>query len=156
MVKLPQGPAYDSYKLYLFVNIIDDTYGVTVFNITRPVIVMPNFNLADSLTSSITTNDPNSPFLRDLNSGNLNLVAKNVIALSSVFNIQSLSSATNKNSSQADNDQKSQLREYLISKVVDLSVSHMSSIKVISSALASASANTEQISRNSAVNYFLK
>ena len=156
MVKLPQGPAYDSYKLYLFVNIIDDTYGVTVFNITRPVIVMPNFNLADSLTSSITTNDPNSPFLRDLNSGNLNLVAKNVIALSSVFNIQSLSSATSKNSSQADNDQKSQLREYLISKVVDLSVSHMSSIKVISSALASASANTEQISRNSAVNYFLK
>jgi hypothetical protein len=138
----------------LFVNIIDDTYGVTVYNITTPVIVLPNFNLANSLTASITTNDPNSPFLQDLNSGNLNRVAKNVIALSSVFNIQSLSSATiKKNSSNADNDQKSQLREYLISKVVDLSVSHMSSIKVISSALASASANTEQISRNSAVNY---
>ena len=138
----------------MFVNIIDDTYGVTVYNITTPVIVLPNFNLANSLTASITTNDPNSPFLQDLNSGNLNRVAKNVIALSSVFNIQSLSSATiKKNSSNADNDQKSQLREYLISKVVDLSVSHMSSIKVISSALASASANTEQISRNSAVNY---
>lgn len=113
---------------------------------------MPNLNLANILAESIASNDMNSPFIQALNSGNLNLVAKNVIALSSVFNIQSLSSATSFKSSQEDNEQKSQLREYLISKVVELSVSHMSSIKVISSSLASASTNTEQLTRNSAVN----
>lgn len=159
-IKLPQGPAYDSYKLYLFVNIIDDTYGTIVYNITQPVTVMPNDNLANSLAASISTNDPNSPFLQALNSGNLNLVAKNVIALSSVFNIQSLSatsSATSSNSSvnNADNDQKAELREFLIKKVSNLSVSHMSSIKVISSSLASASANTNQITRNSAVFFII-
>lgn len=125
---------------------------MTVYNITRPIIVVPNLNLANILAESIASNDMNSPFIQALNSGNLNLVAKNVIALSSVFNIQSLSSATSFKSSQEDNEQKSQLREYLISKVVDLSVSHMSSIKVISSSLASASTNTEQLTRNSAVN----
>ena len=158
-IQLPQGPDYDAFKLYLFVNIIDDTYGVTVYNITQPVTVMPNDNLANNLAASIASNDPNSPFLQDLNSGNLNLVAKNVIALSSVFNIQSLSTSSTSASittssnatNNAENDQKAALREFLIGKVAELSVSDMSSIKVIASALSSASANTDQISRNAAV-----
>ena len=158
-IQLPQGPDYDSYKLYLFVNIIDDTYGVTVYNITQPVTVMPNDNLANNLAASIASNDPNSPFLQDLNSGNLNLVAKNVIALTSVFNIQGLSTTSTASTTttstnattNAENDKKAALREFLIGKVAELSVSDMSSIKVIASALSSASANTDQISRNAAV-----
>ena len=152
-IQLPQGPAYDSYKLYLFVNIIDDTYGVTVYNLTQPVIVMPNNNLTNSLAASIATNDPNSTFLLDLNSGNLNIVAKNVIALTSDFNIQSLSQSSS-SSNNSENDQKAVLREFLIGKMAELSVSDMSSIKVIASALSSATANTDQISRNAAVNKF--
>ena len=167
-IQLPQGPDYDGNKLYLFVNIIDDTYGSTVFNIQQPVVVTPNNNLADQLAATITSNDPNSPFLQDINSGNVNLVAKNVIALTSVFNIQALSGSqtqTQSNSSSSTssssslspiqanpvNDQQASLREFLIGKVADLSVSDMSSIKVISSALSAASANTEQISKNAAV-----
>ena len=112
---------------------------------------MPNNNFTSSLAASIATNDPNSTFLQDLNSGNLNIVAKNVIALTSDFNIQSLSpSASSSNNS--ENDQKAELREFLIDKVTELSVSDMSSIKVIASALSSATANTDQISRNAAVN----
>ena len=154
-IQLPQGPDSDGNKIYLFVNVIDDTYGVTVYNLPQPVVVTPNNNLADQLASLITTNDPNSPFLQDLNSGNVNLVAKNVIALTSVFNIQSLSpSASNASTTVTNsaNDQKASLREFLIGKVTELTVSDMSSIKVISSALSTASANTDQISRNSAVN----
>ena len=170
-IQLPQGPDYDGNKLYLFVNIIDDTFGSTVFNIQQPVVVIPNNNLADQLAATITSNDPNSPFLQDINSGNVNLVAKNVIALTSVFNIQALSgsqtqtqsnssSSTSSSSSSSSpiqanpvNDQQASLREFLIGKVADLSVSDMSSIKVISSALSAASANTEQISRNAAVKF---
>lgn len=155
-IQLPQGPDSDGNKIYLFVNIIDDTYGVSVYNLPQPVIVTPNNNLADQLASTITSNDPNSPFLQDLNSGNVNLVAKNVIALTSVFNIQSLSSSSaassNSTSSASNaNDQKASLREFLVGKVTELTVSDMSSIKVISSALSTASANTEQLSRNAAV-----
>ena len=155
-IQLPQGPDYDAYKLYLFVNIIDDTYGTTVYKIAQPVTVMPNDNLANNLAASIASNDPNSPFLQNLNSGNLNLVAKNVIALTSVFNIQGLSSSSitttpSNSTSNAVNDQKAALREFLIGKVAELSVSDISSIKVIASALSSASANTDQISKNAAV-----
>ena len=155
-IQLPQGPDSDGNKIYLFVNIIDDTYGVSVYNLPQPVIVTPNNNLADQLASTITSNDPNSPFLQDLNSGNVNLVAKNVIALTSVFNIQSLSSSSaassNSTASASNaNDQKASLREFLVGKVTELTVSDMSSIKVISSALSTASANTEQLSRNAAV-----
>ena len=156
-IKLPQGPDYDGNRLYIFVNIIDDTYGVTVYKLPQPVTVLPNFQLANDLASSISNNDPNSQFLQDINSGNLNLVAKNVIALTSVFNIQSLSTASSTQTSSpanasSDNDQKANLREYLINKVTGLTLSDMSSVKVISSALSTASANTEQVSRNAAVN----
>jgi hypothetical protein len=111
--------------------------------------------LADQLAATLTSNDPNSPFLQDLNSGNVNLVAKNVIALTSVFNIQSLSptSANSSTTASNDNDQKASLREFLVGKVTELTVSDMSSIKVISSALSTASANTEQLSRNAAVSF---
>ena len=114
---------------------------------------MPNNNLTNSLAASIATNDPNSTFLLDLNSGNLNIVAKNVIALTSDFNIQSLSQSSS-SPNNTENDQKAVLREFLIGKVAELSVSDMSSIKVIASALSSATANTDQISRNAAVNKF--
>ena len=149
---MPQGPSSDGNRLYLFVNIVDDSDGTTVYNIPTPVVVTANDNLADSLAQSITSNDPNCPFLIDLNSGNLNLVSKNVIALTSVFNIQSSSSnSSNSTSTMLENNQKSELREFMINKVNDLSISDISSIKVISSALSAATGTPQQINSKSAV-----
>jgi len=91
-----------------------------------------------------------------LNSGNLNLVAKNVIALSSVFNIQSdTTNSDNKSASDsllsAQNNQMASLRDFLVRKVCDLSVSDLSSIKVISSALSATTQIPEQVTTNTAV-----
>ena len=143
-IQLPEGPSSDSYKIYLFVNIIDDTDGTTVYYLPNPVIVTPNNNLATSLADSITSSDPNCQFLVELNSGNLNTVSKNVISLATVFNIQSESQTAASSSSsgtvnltQIDqvNNQMATLREFLVNKVTELSVSDISSIKVISSAI---------------------
>ena len=138
-------------------NIIDDTSGTVVYNIPTPVTVTPNNALANSLADSITNNDPNSPFLVQLNSGNLNLVAKNVIALTTVFNIQSSSSAssTNVNLTQVNevNNQMAALREFMVNKVTELSVSDISSIKVISSALSAATQSPDQVSTTLAVKF---
>ena len=144
----------DAYKIYLFVNIIDDSGGTTVYNITTPVIVTSNNALANNLASAISSNDPASPLLTDLNSGNLNLVAKNVIALSSVFNIQSTASQTDvtANTTLDQNNQMAALREFFMQKVVDLSVSDISSIKVISSALSATTGAPQQVSSSMAVN----
>ena len=153
---MPQGPSNDAFKIFLFVNIIDDTYGTTVFNLKTPVEVMPNDNLTNDLASSIANNDPTSQILMDLNSGNLNVVAKNVIALTSVFNIQSSSSQSSQssNSTALLNNQMASLREFMITKVIDLSISDMSSIKVISSALSAATGAPQQISSKSAVKFW--
>ena len=87
---MPQGPDSDLNRVYIFVNVIDDQTGTTVYDIPIPVTVFPDNQLATNLANSISTNDPTCPALVALNSGNLNLVAKNVIGLTSVFNIQSL------------------------------------------------------------------
>ena len=153
---MPQGPSEDSYKIYLYVNIIDDTDGTTVFHIRDPVTVMPNNELATSLANSIRGNEASNPFLLELNSGNLNLVSKNVIALSTVFNIQSKSSSSllKNESSQFDN-QMAYLREFMVNKVAQLSVSTVSSVKVISSALSAATQTPVQVSSKAAVKLFL-
>jgi len=153
-IQLPQGPEFDFYKIYLFVNVIDDSFGTTVFTITTPVNVFPDYQLANSLAASISNNDPNSPILQALNSGNLNIIAKNVIALTTVFNIQSSSNSSSYmsfDSINALNNQMANLRNFMVNRIVELSISDISSIKVISSALSVATQTYQQISTNTAV-----
>ncbi len=150
-IQLPQGPESDSYKIYLFVNIIDDSTGTTVYLISTPVVVTPNDQLTDDLTTMLATNDPSSQINLELNSGNLNLVAKNVIALTSVFNIQSRSNSSG-NISEKTN-KMADLREFMVKKVTELSVTDISSVKVISSALSVSTQTYEQITSNTAVFY---
>jgi hypothetical protein len=160
-VQLPQGPDYDLNRIYIFVNVIDDQSGTTVFDIPMPVTVLPDNQLATNLANSISTNDPACPALVALTSGNLNLVTKNVIGLTSVFNIQSngaMASSSNTNTNVTSqintvNNQFAELREFMVNIVSNLSVTDLSSIKVISSALSAATQTPSQITANAAVNY---
>jgi hypothetical protein len=153
-IQLPQGPKSDSYRIYLFVNIIDDSLGTTVYNLTLPISVTSNKLLVQNLMGSISSNDMSNSIYADLNSGNLNLVTKNVVSLSTSLNIQisDISSGFILNSSV--NNQMASLRDFMITKVSNLYVSDVSSIKVISSALSMATKVFYQISSNSAVNQF--
>jgi len=155
---LPQGPESDSYNIYLFVNIIDDSYGTTVYTILTPVHVTPDNQLANKLATSISNNDPNSPVLQALNSGNLNVVAKSVIALTTVFNIQSISNSSSSSNSiymtenpNIQNNQMADLRDFMVKKLNDLSVTDISSIKVLSSALSASTQTYAQITSDTAV-----
>ena len=145
-------------------NIIDDTDGTTVYLLPAPVTVKPYNQLANSLAESISSNDASSPMVIELNSWNLNLVSKNVISLATVFNIQSsvsLNSNTSLNNSAVSandtaaiaqiNNQMASLREFLVNKMIGLSVSDISSIKVISSALSVATQTVQQVSATTAV-----
>jgi hypothetical protein len=164
-LQLPQGPDTNSFSIYLFVNVIDDTYGTTVYFLTTSVTVKPNDALASSLANSIASNGANSPLVLELNSGNLNLVSKNVIALATVFNMQSSSNTAGSNASSSSsnsssdqnvqiNNRMASLREFLVDKVSSLTVSDVSSIKVISSALSAAKQTANQVSSNTAVRAF--
>jgi hypothetical protein len=155
-LQLPQGPQSDAYKIYLSVNIIDDTNGVTNYYVkNNPIIVKPNDALALSVMQSIKNNDQNNQFISGLNSGNLNMVAANIIALSSVFNTESEASLntsnTNNTNNNVDNNDKANIRDYMAQKVTQLSVSDVSSIKVIGSALSKLTETPQQVSSNTAV-----
>jgi hypothetical protein len=145
-VQLPQGPQSDSYKIYLSVNIIDDTYGVTAFVIKTPVIVMPNDALAMSLMQSMMNNDANNKMIIEMNSNNINMVAANAIALSTMFNIDSI------NETNINND-KAFMRDFMAAKVTGLSISDVSSIKLMGSALSKITETPQQVSSNTAVIY---
>ena len=85
--QLPQGPQSDTYKIYLVVNVKDNSNGVTTYNISTPVTVLPNDTSVQSLTDSILNlngNGSNSQILNSLNSGDTNLVTSNVLALTSL------------------------------------------------------------------------
>ena len=144
---LPQGPQADSYRIYLFVNVVDDTLGTTVYTLPSPLIVNTNDAILSSLIESIATKDMTSSIYADLNSGNLNLVTNNVISLMTVINTKTiiLNASTN--------EQMSSLRDILIEKLIELSVTDVNSIKAIASALSSVTQVHYQVSSNSAVKH---
>jgi hypothetical protein len=143
-LQLPQGPQSDSYHIYLSVNIFDDTNGVTTYSLSNPVVVLPNTNL---LSDSST----NLQLMLELNSGNVNLVARNSIAMASGLNMQF-------NSSQSSASQTSQvtaLKELLVNKVASLSVSDSNSISTLATALSTLTQVPDQVSTRIAVKNLL-
>ena len=151
ILQLPQGLQIDSYFIYLLVNIIDDSDGTTTFTLPSPVQVLPNNNTS-VLEAIIYSNEDSlnsQTIIEELNSENLNLISKNVISLSNSLNDQN--SLLN-----YSNDQNALIREFLMNRLTPLSVSDISSIKVLSSTLSVLTQNSFQISSNLAVNIFFK
>ena len=149
--QLPQGPQSDTYKIYLAVNVKDNSNGVTTYNISTPVNVLPNDTSVQSLTDSILNlNGSNSQILNSLNSGDTNLVTSNVLALTSLITAQSTSDNSSSNS---DNSQMILLRDFMADKVTQLSVTDVNSIRMIGAALSSITQETQQVSVNTAVNF---
>ncbi len=151
--QLPQGPQSDTYKIYLVVNVKDNSNGVTTYNISTPVTVLSNDTSVQSLTDSILNlngNGSNSQILNSLNSGDTNLVTSNVLALTSLINAQSTSDNSSSNS---DNSQMKLLRDFMADKVTQLSVTDVNSIRMIGAALSSITQETQQVSVNTAVNF---
>lgn len=139
-LELPQGSQSDSYHIYLSVNIMDDTNGVTTYSLPSPVLVLPNTNILSNSSSNVQ-------LMTELNSGNVDLVAINVIAIATGFNMQF-------NSSQTSTSQISEVtsfKELLAKKVTQLSVSDSNSISTIASSLSSLTQVLEQVSSNLAV-----
>lgn len=155
-VQLPQGPDYDSFKIYLFVNIIDDSGGITVYKLLNPVYVYPNEEATYRVVNEILENNPRSLIVTNLNSGNLKTVTNFVSILSTQINMQNMIAAANSTNEtnstlSAERENNAILREICISKVSELSISDLSSIKLFASALSTSTSVSKEISRASAV-----
>ena len=56
--QLPSGPESDSYQISLYVNVMDDSDGVTQYNVPTNAVVKPNNDLVNNLAGSLV--DSNS------------------------------------------------------------------------------------------------
>ena len=149
--QLPQGSdLFGSYQIHLSVNIIDNDDGITLYRLVTPVTVYPNSALYEMFTSG--KKDSSSQISRELNSQNLNLVCRNVIVITKSLSMHFASS----NQNVTFIYQMALLREFLVTKVTDISVSDISSIKVISTALSTATQISSQITIKTAVKIVLR
>ena len=91
LFKLQQGPDYDSNRMYLSVQIIDDHGGIATYYINTPVTVTKNSNTtyASSIISSILSGQTTSDFNKMLFSGNTQTVLNVVSSISSMLNSMS-------------------------------------------------------------------
>ncbi len=154
-VQLPQGPESDSYNLYIYVNIIDESYGFTTYHLATPVQVYPNVEMVEKLLKTSMTKDPRNQAVVNLNTGNLKTVASFVTTLTTEINLKGsfITNETDINQTIAEQNQKAELREVLINQLKDMPISDISSIKLFSTALSSTTQDTKEISRAAAVNY---
>jgi hypothetical protein len=85
-VLLPAGPQDDSFNVYIFVRIIDDLGGVTEYKISSPIIVEPNFYVANAYLNDMLNNKNTKTFIKQLFTGNLQQTAQNVISYATNLN----------------------------------------------------------------------
>ena len=84
---LPQGPEYDSFNMSVYVEIVDDSGGVTTFTIPTPVTVQPvNDSVLSNLLNQIVLSDTNSIANKDLFSGDLRKTSSLMSSLASMLN----------------------------------------------------------------------
>jgi hypothetical protein len=154
LLQLPSGPSADSYNLNIFIKIYDDLSAQTTFYLDRPIQVKPLSNLQSSILQSLSSNDFSSPVLKQIISGNMQTSSKSIIMLAMAINDQSPSSSTINTNSSSPSEQTKQnaiLRDFFINNTISMSVSDLSSIKLISSVLSATTTVYSEITNESAV-----
>ena len=93
--QLPEGASYDSNKIYLYVQIVDNEGGITVFNFTAPLVVNgpSNANYVQALSDLTTKNLYSKPII-DLYSGNTVKTMQDLTVMSNMLNQQSFADKT--------------------------------------------------------------
>jgi hypothetical protein len=85
IVQLPVGEITDSYRLYLYVRIINDIGTITLFNIATPVVVSIDDTYAASLTTQLTSSaEGSSAIMRSLQNSEPTSAILQVLAISSI------------------------------------------------------------------------
>lgn len=82
---LPDGPGYDSNKIYVFVKIIDDSNGYTIYSLNSVTVFINQTNSMELITEIITQNTESS-INRKLYESNSVDSLNSLIALASTLN----------------------------------------------------------------------
>ncbi|CAF0876239.1 unnamed protein product, partial [Brachionus calyciflorus] len=189
--ELPLGPAFDNYKMYLYVEIIDNDDGSTIYYLNDSIVVKENTELLAGLMDSVTNFDPSSETNTKLFSGKPQVVLQVVNSITSMLNNQGFGDKngqsgkaivgfgpyqgipsnanfdnldsvnissnyagapeTNPNdtsSFEENREKRSQVRDALFAQINSVSISDMSSLKLWSAVLTTATQASDELSRS--------
>ena len=85
--QLPNGPIDDSYKISLFVYIIDNSNEFSKFSIPTQIIVQPNVALIDSLATKLLGANSND-YLNELKNASVQYTTTLITSLTSALDNQ--------------------------------------------------------------------
>lgn len=149
--QLPTGESSNSNRLYLFVQIFDNSGGISAFYIASYLVVQLNSATLVASQSDILSMSSSSPIVQSLSSSDISVASSAIIAFSSSFNAASNSS----NASSSQLSQAQQVSQLFVSAISNYDLTSMSSMKAAASALSVVSANPEYVSSDTAVLTFI-
>lgn len=97
---LPAGPSFDSNRVNVFVRVVDDSDGFTVFNISRVVQIYPDTIAMNEIMGDILGNNLSSYMMLLKSSASMQLFSKNFICF--LFMLNDDSDYNKINSNQVD------------------------------------------------------
>lgn len=114
----------DFYKIYLFVNIIDDSDGIFQFIVNQSIVVNPNSDLFNSFADSLINS--NSILVNTLKNANI----VNACSFINIFTISLNSQNTN------NSNYNILVRESLIGIILEMAITNIDSIVLISNSIS--------------------
>ncbi|CAF0988120.1 unnamed protein product, partial [Brachionus calyciflorus] len=138
ITKLPQGLKENSYKLFVFVQVIDDSDGITIYEIPQIITVELMSGFLNDFSNQILNNPEQSNFLNDIKNGNLQDSSSSLISINSLIN--------NEENSSNLLVEKQKLKNILIDIACNFQITDLSSVKVIASVLSVLTENPQDVS----------
>ena len=135
--QLPQGLESNSFKLFLFVQIIDDSDAITIFDLKNPITVKPRPDYLANVSKQLLDNPENSSFLKMLKNADLQQSSRNIISISSMLNDQ--------NSNTTSSQDAEKIKNIFTNVANDFQANDLSSVKVVASVLSLLTTNKDQL-----------
>ncbi len=89
--QLPHGPPEHDYQLFLYVDVYDDSDGITQFSIETPVVVIPDENKLNELIENFLAPN-NSEFLDTFRNASVQTTSTFILSLIAMINAQTAQS----------------------------------------------------------------
>lgn len=151
--QLPSGPKDDSYKITLYVDIIDDSDGIMTFELVTKCIVKPNQQIINNYVNNLLSDTNKQELKNQLQTNGIKQTVSFITSLTSILeNNQIDNTKTNiTNSTNKDqSDKNTAIKQVLIEVVSNLPSNNINNIILISSTLSVLTNKPNELNDNSA------
>ncbi len=137
-------------KARLYVRIIDNMGGVTIYHIPEPVTITLQTSIISDILASMLSNNCANQVVNNLQTGSMQLTSQLSQAVSNSLNQM----ATTDSSGNTNIDDRVAVRDILVTYLSNLPISDASSVKLVSSSFSSVSGKIEENSLKTSVCVF--